>query len=145
MSFDLVVALQRLATCNKQDRVPKAVNHDLFVSMQAGEDAVVQARTAWLQLERLGKEVLAIERMVGFPQRDKRELQRAFKDSKLLMRDRVVWQSMGRQRSQLDNVEVLDAAKISPKSGSLNTDQNSQLVNALYKVRAGFGTDSCII
>ena len=74
-------------------------------SLQAGQTAVNYAREAWMQLERLGADVMSIGRLVGFVDRDK--LHKAFKDSKLLMCDRVVWQAVGRFRTMLDTTSTM--------------------------------------
>ena len=69
--------------------------------------AVAYAGEAGMQLEQLGANVMSIGRLVGFVNnRDK--LHKAFKDSKLLMRDRVVWQAMGRFRTILDTQVKMD-------------------------------------
>jgi len=107
------------------------VRDDLMKSLQAGQTAVAYAHEAWMQLERLGADVMSIGRLVGFVDRDK--LHKAFKDSKLLMRDRVVWQAMGRFRTMLDTQVIMDYLAIIVNSDNTRL---SQLRNAYYKVQS---------
>ncbi|CAE7543814.1 unnamed protein product [Symbiodinium sp. CCMP2456] len=86
LSPELHIALQRVTACNNSERLVMVVRDDLIKSLQAGQTAVAYAHEAWMQLERLGADVMSIGRLVGFVDRDK--LHKAFKDSKLLMRDR---------------------------------------------------------
>ena len=109
-----------------------AVRDDLMKSLQAGQPAVAYAGEAGMQLEQLGANVMSIGRLVGFVNnRDK--LHKAFKDSKLLMRDRVVWQAMGRFRTILDTQVIMDYLAVIVNSDNTRL---SQLRNAYYKVGA---------
>jgi len=131
LSPELSIALQRITACNKSERLLMVVRDDLVKSLQAGQTAVAYAHEAWMQLERLGADVMSIGRLVGFVDRDK--LHKAFKDSKLLMRDRVVWQAMGRFRTMLDTQVIMDYLAIIVNSDNTRL---SQLRNAYYKVQS---------
>ncbi|CAE7948105.1 hypothetical protein AK812_SmicGene21298 [Symbiodinium microadriaticum] len=131
LSPELSIALQRITACNKSERLLMVVRDDLMKSLQAGQTAVAYAHEAWMQLERLGADVMSIGRLVGFVDRDK--LHKAFKDSKLLMRDRVVWQAMGRFRTMLDTQVIMDYLAIIVNSDNTRL---SQLRNAYYKVQS---------
>ena len=131
LSPELTIALQRITACNRSERLLMVVRDDLFKSLQAGQIAVAYAHEAWMQLEQLGADVMSIGRLVGFVDRDK--LHKAFKDSKLLMRDRVVWQAMGRFRTILDTQVIMDYLAVIVNSDNTRL---SQLRNAYYKVGA---------
>ncbi|CAE7819613.1 unnamed protein product [Symbiodinium sp. CCMP2456] len=131
LSPELHIALQRITACNKSERLVMVVRDDLVKSLQAGQTAVAYAHEAWMQLEQLGADVMSIGRLVGFVDRDK--LHKAFKDSKLLMRDRVVWQAMGRFRTMLDTQVIMDYLAVIVNSDNTRL---SQLRNAYYKVQS---------
>ncbi|CAE7671664.1 Fndc3a [Symbiodinium sp. CCMP2592] len=131
LSPELSIALQRITACNRSERLLMVVRDDLFKSLQAGQIAVAYAHEAWMQLEQLGADVMSIGRLVGFVDRDK--LHKAFKDSKLLMRDRVVWQAMGRFRTILDTQVIMDYLAVIVNSDNTRL---SQLRNAYYKVQS---------
>ncbi|CAE7354901.1 unnamed protein product [Symbiodinium sp. CCMP2456] len=131
LSPELSIALQRITTCNKSDRLLMVVRDDLIKSLQAAHTAVAYAHEAWMQLERLGAGLMSIGRLVGFVDRDK--MHKAFKDSKLLMRDRVVWQAMGRFRTMLDTQVIMDYLAVIVNSDNTRL---SQLRNAYYKVQS---------
>ena len=129
LSPELSIALHRITACNKSERLLMVVREDLVKSLQAGQTAVAYAHEAWTQLEQLGADVMSIGRLVGFVDRD--SLHKAFKDSKLLMRDRVVWQAMGRFRTILDTQVIMDYLAVIVNSDNTRL---SQLRNAYYKV-----------
>jgi len=131
LSPELSIALHRITACNKSERLLMVVREDLVNSLQAGQTAVAYAHEAWTQLEQLGADVMSIGRLVGFVDRD--SLHKAFKDSKLLMRDRVVWQAMGRFRTILDTQVIMDYLAVIVNS---DTTRLSQLRNAYYKVQS---------
>ena len=93
--------------------------------MQAGQTAVAYAHEGWMQLERLGADAMSIGKLVGFVDTDR--LHKAFKDSKLLMRDRVVWQAMSRFRTMLDTQDIMDYLALIVNSDNTRL---SQLRNA---------------
>ena len=71
LSPELSIALPRITACNKSERLLMVVRDDLIKSLQAGQTAVNYAHEAWMQLERLGADVMSIGRLVGFVDRDK--------------------------------------------------------------------------
>ncbi|CAE7241946.1 unnamed protein product [Symbiodinium natans] len=130
-SPELSVALQRITACNNNDRLASVVRGDLLKSLQESNDAVLHAHEAWMQLEMLGTDVNWIGGVVDLF--DKESLFKAFKDSKLLTRDRVVWQAIGRFRNPLDMQLTMDYLS---ELVSNNNTQVSQLRNSYYKIQS---------
>ncbi|CAE7948659.1 unnamed protein product [Symbiodinium sp. KB8] len=75
---------------------------------------------------------MSIGKLVGFVDTDR--LHKAFKDSKLLMRDRVVWQAMSRFRTMLDTQDIMDYLALIVNSDNTRL---SQLRNVQSVVVAG--------
>ena len=130
-SPELSVALQRVTACNNGDRLLSMVRTDLLNSLQESHDAVLHAHDAWMQLEMLGTDVMSIGGVVDL--HDKDSLFKAFKESKVLTRDRVVWQAIGRFRAPLD--VLLTTNYLSDIVNHDNT-RTSQLRNAFYKIHS---------
>ncbi|CAE7927151.1 unnamed protein product, partial [Symbiodinium necroappetens] len=131
LSPEISLALQRITACNKSERLLMVVHDDLIKSLQASQTAVKYAHEAWTQLERLDVDVMSIGKLVDFV--DRRKLRTAFKDSKVLMRDRVVWQAMGRFRTMLDTQVLMQYLAVVVDGDHTRL---SQLRNAYYKVQS---------
>ena len=134
LSPEISLALQRITACNKSERLLMVVHDDLIKSVQASQAAVKYAHEAWTQLERLDVDMMSINNLVDLA--DWHKLRTAFKDSKVLLRDRVVWQAMGRFRTLLDTQLLMEHLLVLVEG---DHTWLSQLRNAHYKVRDRIG------
>ena len=100
---ELELALQRAsACCNKNQPGLSVIRKCLADSAEASHAAVKHAHDAWDQLESVTSNMMSIFQLVDQPGLE--DLKVAFKEAKVLTRDRVVWQAMGRFRDPLDMV-----------------------------------------
>ena len=100
-------------------------------STQASDEAVGHAHEAWDQIETLSANMLSIYGLVDPPGTE--DLKNAFKEAKLLTRDRVVWQTMGRFRDILDMMLSMECLSVLVKG---NSTRKSQLRHAYYKIHS---------
>ena len=128
---ELEQAFERVsASCNSK-RCLDAIWKRLADSTQASDEAVKHAHEAWDQLESLNSNMLSIYGLVDPPGTE--DLTNAFKEAKLLTRDRVLWQTMGRFRDILDMTLSMDYLSVIVKG---NSTRKSQLRHAYYKIHS---------
>ncbi len=131
LSPALEIAMVRAAACSAYKPYLQWVRKCLTDSIVASHDAVRHAHQAWDQLEVLNADMMSISALVDPAGQE--ELKDAFKEAKLLTRDRVVWQTLGRFRDVLDmevSVEYLaDIVKGNPT-------RMSQLRHSYVKVHS---------
>ena len=120
-----------ITSCNNNDRLASVVHSDLVKSLRESNDATLHAQEAWMQLERLATHVRFVGSVADLL--DREGLFEAFKDCKLLTRDRLVWQAMGWFRTPLDLHLATDHL-----SGLVKEDsaQASQLRTSYYKTQS---------
>ena len=137
MTPELLVALQRTCQANRSERLFNVCSTDLGLSGQWGFAAVNRAFEAWIHLEQLGADVMSMGRSFDFCDRDK--LDKALKDVKVLLRNRVVWQTMGLFRTMTDTQVMMDYLKFKVDNSvprHRRNDLTSQLKNAIYKAQS---------
>ena len=100
LSPEMQLALDRVSDVCCHRNTLNGITKRLADSVQASHDAVTHAHDAWNQLESLNANMLSIYGLVDTPGME--DLTAAFKEAKLLTRDRVVWQTMGRFRNVFD-------------------------------------------
>ena len=100
-------------------------------SIRFSDEALRYAHDAWDQLESLNSNMLSIYGLVDPPGTE--DLTAAFKEAKLLTRDRVVWQTMGRFRDVMDMMQSIEYI-----SEIVKGDQTriSQLRHAFLKIHS---------
>ena len=100
-------------------------------SIRLSDEALRYAHDAWDQLEPLNSNMLSIYGLVDPPGTE--DLTAAFKEAKLLTRDRVVWQTMGRFRDVMDMMQSIEYI-----SEIVKGDQTriSQLRHAFLKIHS---------
>ena len=124
-------ALERLSgSCGRRLRLD-TVRRLLSDSVQSSENAVWHARGAWDQLESMTCNVLPVFRLVDHTGAE--DLKVAFKKAKVVTRDRVVWQAMGRFRDILDMKLSLEYLSDIVKG---DHDRMSQLSQAYVKIHS---------
>ena len=112
LSSDLNAAFHRVTACCSQKPGFSGlagfagVRSLLLESLQASNSSVRHAHQAWTQLEMLGVDVMSIAGAVDLV--DKDALHNRFKDAKLMIRDSLVWQAVGRFRTALDVQMIMD-------------------------------------
>ena len=127
----LDLALERASACCSNKPCLDAVRKSLTDSIEASHDAVRHAHDAWDQLELLNSNMMSITGLVDLPGAD--DLKVAFKEAKLLTRDRVVWQTMGRFRDVLDMMLSIEYLSDIVKG---NTTRISQLRHSYVKIHS---------
>ncbi|CAE7567983.1 unnamed protein product [Symbiodinium sp. CCMP2592] len=85
----------------------------------------------WAELEQMTKDIDSLGKIVGFVDRGK--INRAFKDTKVLARDAVVWHLVGCFRTWRDNRLILERSFL--EIGK-NNNLQSQMIQSLYKVQS---------
>ena len=137
MTPELLVALQRTCQANRSERLFNVCSTDLGLSGQWGFVAVNRAFEAWIHLEQLGADVMSMGRSFDFCDRDK--LDKALKNVKVLLRNRVVWQTMGLFRTMTDTQVMMDYLTFKVDNSvprHRRNDLTSQLKNAIYKAQS---------
>ncbi|CAE7338844.1 unnamed protein product, partial [Symbiodinium sp. CCMP2592] len=85
----------------------------------------------WAELEQMTKDIDSLGKIVGFVDRGK--INRAFKDTKVLARDAVVWHLVGCFRTWRDNRLILERSFL--EIGK-NNNLQPQMIQSLYKVQS---------
>ena len=104
-----LLTLELLTQADRSDRLYNVCSSDLLANCRWGHAAVSRALEAWVQLEQLGADVMSMGSSFDFCDGDKSD--KALKDVKLLLRDRVVWQTMGLFHTMTDTQVMMDYLK----------------------------------
>ena len=124
-------ALEKAEACCWKAPLFPAIRKCLTDSTEASNDAVRHGHNAWDQLESVTTNLMSVFRLVDQPGAE--DLKAAFKEAKVLTRDRVVWQAIGRFRDLLDMM-----LSIRYLSDFAKGDENkvSQLRHAFLKIHS---------
>ena len=122
---ELTIALERTSLCCP------VIRKCLADSVEASHSAVKHAHDAWDQLESVTCNLMSVFELVDQPGLE--DLKVAFKEAKVLTRDRVVWQAMGRFRDPLEMVLSINYLSDIVKG---NQTRISQLRHAYVKIHS---------